>query len=344
MKNRIFLFIFLVFFLFCSGQIFGWFKAENAPANLSFVVENVEKNEYLSQKIIFVGDMMFDRGVEALMEKTSFAYPVEMIKNFLCTFDFAVGNLEGPINEKPKEFSDESLMFSFDKKVVESLKSGKFGMLSLANNHTLNMGDKGLEETKSILKEDSIAFTGDPIDCDADYISQKDGITFYGVNVTFPNNCSNEEIADWVKETKFYNPETFLVVLVHWGMEYKTESSKEQEDLAHDMIDAGADLIIGSHPHVVQNIEKYKNKLIFYSLGNFIFDQYFSKDTQEGLGVGVEIYLEKKIYSLYAIKNNLSQPKMMEDDEKKVFLEGLAGASSEDLAESIKNGLIEIKD
>jgi poly-gamma-glutamate synthesis protein (capsule biosynthesis protein) len=317
---------------------------ENAPANLSLAVENVEKNEYVPQKIIFVGDMMFDRGVETLMEKTSFVYPVEMIKDFLCTFDLAVGSLEGPINEKPKEFSDESLKFSFNKKVVESLKLGKFGMLSLANNHTLNMGDKGLEETKIILKENSIAFTGDPIGCDADYISQKDGITFYGVNVTFPNNCSNEEIFDWIKETKFYNSETFFVVLVHWGTEYKTESSKEQEDLAHDMIDAGADLIIGSHPHVVQNIEKYKNKLIFYSLGNFIFDQYFSKETQEGLGVGVEIYLEKKIYSLYAIKNNLSQPKLMEDDEKKVFLEGLAGASTDDLSESIKSGSIEIKD
>lgn len=288
--------------------------------------------------------MMFDRGVETLMQSNSFSYPVEIIKDFLNGFDFSVGNLEGPINEKPKEFSDASMMFSFDKRVVDSLRLGNFKVVSLANNHTLNMERKGLEETKTILKDSGIGFSGDPIDCDADYIYQKDGVTFYSVNVTYPSNCSNKEIADWIKGTKFYNPETFFVVLVHWGTEYKTISSKEQESLAHDMIDAGADLIIGGHPHVVEEVEKYNNKLIFYSLGNFIFDQYFSKETQEGLTVGVEIYPDKKVYSLSPVKNKLAQPQLMEEEEKKAFLEVLANSSSEDLKEGIKNGKIEIKD
>ena len=342
MKGKVILFIFIAVFLFCSGQIFGWFKAESAPASLSSAVTSVQKKEYVPQKIVFVGDIMFDRGVETLMKNTSFSYPMEMIKDFLNGFDFSVGNLEGPLNEKPKEFSDASMMFSFDKRSVDSLKLGDFKVVSLANNHTLNMGRIGLEETKSILKESGIGFSGDPIECDADYIYQRDGITFYSVNVTYPSNCSNDEIAKSIKETKFYNPETFFVVLVHWGTEYATTSSEEQEYLAHDMIDAGADLIIGGHPHVVEEVEKYNNKLIFYSLGNFIFDQYFSKETQEGLGVGVEIYPDKKVYSLYPIKNKLAQPQLMGDDEKKAFLESLANNSGDDLKESIKNGKIEI--
>ena len=336
--------IFVAVFLFCSGRIFGWFKAESAPADISSVIKEVKKEEYVPEKIFFAGDMMFDRGVEALMQKSSFTYPIERMKDFLSVFDFSVGNLEGPLNEKPKYFSDQSLKFSFDKRSIESLKTGKFALVSLANNHTLNMGDDGLEETKNILKENNVGFTGDPIECDADYIYQKDGITFYGVNVTFPNNCSNKEIGDWIKGTKFYNPETFFVVLVHWGDEYKTVSSKEQQNLAHNMIDAGADLVVGGHPHVVQNIEKYNGKLIFYSLGNFIFDQYFSAETKEGLGVGMEIYPNKKVYNLYPIKNNLAQPQLMNEEEKKVFLEALAKKSSEDLKESIKQGVIEIKE
>ena len=343
MKGKLLLVIFIAFFLFCAGQIFGRLKVEPAPADLSSAVLNVvEKEEEPLEKVVFVGDMMFDRGVEDYMQATSFSYPMEMIRGFLDRFDFSVGNLEGPINEKPKEFSDESLMFSFDKRIVDSLNLGNFKVLSLANNHTLNMERTGFAETKEILEESGISYTGDPIDCDVDYVYQRDGMTFYALNVTYPSNCSNKKIAEQIEGIRFYNPETFLVVLVHWGEEYKTVNSKNQEELAHKMIDAGTDLVIGGHPHVVQNIELYNNKLIFYSLGNFIFDQYFSKETQEGLGVGVEIYSKKKVYGLYGIVNKMSQPKLMDEEENKAFLESLAERSSEELKESIKNGKIEM--
>jgi len=343
MKGKLLLVIFIAFFLFCAGQIFGRLKVEPAPADLSSAVLNaVEKEEEPLEKVVFVGDMMFDRGVEDYMQATSFSYPMEMIRGFLDRFDFSVGNLEGPINEKPKEFSDESLTFSFDKRIIDSLKLGNFKVLSLANNHTLNMERTGLAETKEILEESGISYTGDPIDCDVDYAYQRDGMTFYALNVTYPSNCSNKKIAEQIEGIRFYNPETFLVVLVHWGEEYKTVNSKNQEDLAHKMIDAGTDLVIGGHPHVVQNIELYNNKLIFYSLGNFIFDQYFSKETQEGLGVGVEIYSKKKVYGLYGIVNKMSQPKLMDEEENKAFLESLAERSSEELKEGIKNGKIEM--
>ena len=340
MKGKILLIIFIAIFLFCGSQVF---KPEAAPASLSSTVETPKQIEYDPERLLFVGDMMFDRGVERLMQKSSFIYPIELIKDFLNGFDFVAGNLEGPINESPKDFPDSSLTFSFDKKSVESLKTGNFSLVSLANNHTLNMDWEGFDETKNILNENDVAFAGEPIDCDTDYIYQKDGITYYAINVTFPNNCSNKEIASQIEDIKFYNPETFLIILIHWGTEYKTVNSEGQETLAHLMIDSGADLIIGGHPHVVQNIEQYNDKLIFYSLGNFIFDQYFSKDTQEGLGVGMEIYKDKKVYSLYPVMNKSSQAKLMIEPEKEAFLNSLAERSSEELKESIKSGKIEIK-
>ena len=81
----------------------------------------------------------------------------------------------------------------------------------------------------------------------------------------------------------------YLIVYAHWGNEYETTPTSQQTDLAHSFIDAGADFIIGSHPHVVQTKEEYKGKMIYYSLGNMVFDQYFSTETQKGLLIEADI-------------------------------------------------------
>ena len=141
---------------------------------------------------------------------------------------------------------------------------------------------------------------------------------------------------------------------VHWGQEYQIKSSVFQQKLARKIIDSGADLIIGHHPHVVQEIEIYNNKLIFYSLGNFVFDQYFSEQTQQGLAVALEIYPvrnndsnrvnpNKNIYKLFPIQSKLSQPFLMEQNQAEKFLEKLSKRSSKDLTEEIKKGVIEIR-
>lgn len=148
-------------------------SAENQEASLIEIVNFNEEKEVKPEKILFVGDMMFDRGVERLMLKTSFSYPMELIKDFLNGFDSVIGNLEGPINEEVEEFADGSMKFSFDKRILETLNEGNFSLLSLANNHTLNTNRPGLEETREILKESKINYLGDPIDCDIDYVFQK---------------------------------------------------------------------------------------------------------------------------------------------------------------------------
>jgi len=340
MKKR---YIFLILIIVLIG-IFLSEKILTAESEESFnsKIEEQKEEEPAPYSILFAGDMMFDRGVEKIMKESGFSYPVDMIGSFSSKFNYLVGNLEGPINEEPEDFSDESMKFSFDKRVLESLNKANFKILSLANNHTLNTGDAGLEETKKILKESDIDYFGDPIECDDMHVFQKDGIVFYGANTTFPMNCTSKEIVDWVKGVKFYNPESIFISLMHWGEEYKAKSLKKEQDLAHQMIDNGADIVIGGHPHVVQEIEIYNNHLIFYSLGNFIFDQYFSKETQEGLAVGLEIYPNKKVFTLYPVKNKVSQVKLMEGEEKQAFLDSLSEKSSEELRDFIKQGKIEI--
>ena len=293
--------------------------------------------------IVFVGDMMLDRGVEYLIKKNDVFYPWEKISPFLNNFDLVFGNLEGPIVKETKKFSDESLMFCFKEETIKGLVSANFSVLSLANNHTLNMREEGLKETRELLKENKIGFVGDPLACTQDFILEKDDLVFLAFDRTL-RGCEDKEVINTIGSVRKQNPDKFLILSLHWGAEYKlTSNAPLQQELAHQIIDAGADLIIGGHPHVVQEIEEYNNKLIFYSLGNFIFDQYFSTSTQQSLAIGLEIYPDELIYKIYPLQSNLAQPALMKQEEGQKFLEALAARSSESLSLEIKAGIIRTK-
>lgn len=299
-----------------------------------------ETKEELPKTIVFVGDIMLDRGVEyqILKHSNNYFYPFEKIQGFLSEFDIVFGNLEGPIVENPPVFSEDSLMFAFNKETAGALSKAGLNVLSLANNHTDNLFMRGLWDTRNFLAENSIDYVGEPSGCQQGFILEKQSVLFLAFNQTYPLNCPNEEIAEVVRTIRTQNPSNFLIVSLHWGKEYQATSSVEQQALAHQLIDAGADLLIGHHPHVVQNIELYKDKLIFYSLGNFIFDQYFSKETQEGLAVGLEIHPSKLVYHLFPVFVGKGQPSLMEKAKKKEFLQGLAERSGEELFRKIRLG------
>lgn len=321
------------------------FNTEKTTSYFSLVFEKGREKikESKGKTVLFVGDIMLDRGVEYLIQKNNLFYPFEKINQFLKGVDILVGNLEGTIVENPPNFGAHSLRFAFSSEVVRALSFANFNLFSLANNHTLDMGKIGLEKTKEFLTKAKIDFVGHPIECDKDFKFEKDEIIILAFNKTFPFNCSDEKILELIKEIKDLNPQKFLIIFFHWGEEYQLKSSLSQRNLAHRAIDAGADLIIGSHPHVVQEIEEYKGRLIFYSLGNFVFDQYFSKETQEGLALGIEVFPEKVIYYLFPIQSHLSQPFLMEEEKAKEFLEKLAKKNFPHLTNKIKEALIEIE-
>ncbi len=298
--------------------------------------------EFSAKTILFVGDIMLDRYVEYLMKKNSPAYPFQKISQFLKGIDVVFGNLEGPIMKNPAVLSDDSMKFNFSALAVQTLSAGHFNLLGLANNHLEDGGKTGLDETREFLEKDGLDFVGDPLKCTPDFAFQNDDLTILAFNLTY-FLCGDKEIVQAIKSAKSLNPGKFLIVSLHWGEEYQTRSSDWQQNSAHQMIDAGADLIVGHHPHVVQNLESYKGKLIFYSLGNFVFDQYFSGETQQGLAVGLEIYPQKLVFRLFPVQSRLSQPFLMKFQDRKVFLEELAGRSGAELAGQIKDGIIEIK-
>lgn len=301
----------------------------------------------LTQKtFIFTGDIMLDRNVNILMEKFGYNYPFEKIKRVLQGVDFVLGNLEGPIVYNKTPYQYNSLSFSFNKEVANTLSKTHFNILSLANNHTDNKGIKGLSETREILSKNQIKAIGGPVDFSDKFIYKDEDIIFTGFNFTY---FMDNEVFTTIKNLRENNKDAFIITFLHWGNEYQEKSLQTQRDIAYKLIDNGVDLIIGSHPHVVQEIELYhsevrnKDALIFYSLGNFILDQYFSKETQESLVVGLTKDKGNLEFVLMPVKLPESQPQLMTQEEKRAFLVNLAKKSSESLQSQIESGVILLK-
>jgi len=321
LKSKYILILIIPVVVLLGLSVWWSYKTRNFEVENIVATDNPKIEEVKPKTILFVGDIMLDRKVEVQMDKNGVFYPFEKMSQFLNNSDVAVGNLEGPILKNPPQFPLDSLTFAFRADVVEALTSANLKILSLANNHTSDIGQKALQETKDLLQQDGISYIGDPIICSAEFLLKND-LLFLAFNKTFPT-CKDEKIIEIVNSTKSLNADKFLIVLLHWGEEYKLKSSPVQQELAHKIIDAGADLIVGTHPHVVQQIEKYNNKLIFYSLGNFIFDQYFSQETQEGLIIELSVFSNKFVYKLFPIEISLSQPVLMNEQKAKIFLEKL---------------------
>lgn len=298
-----------------------------------------------TETFIFTGDIMLDRAVNNLMQEFGFDYPFEKIKKTLSSIDYVVGNLEGPILYNKKPYIKNSLNFSFDKKTALALASTHFNILSLANNHTDNSGAKGLTETREILKTHSITPIGDPLYSNDKFTYKVNNTIFLAFNFTYFFDNTSIKTVQKVRETY---KDAFIIVFVHWGEEYTPISSSYVRTIAHQIIDAGGDVIIGSHPHVVQEVELYhskergKDSLIFYSLGNFVFDQYFSKETQTGLAVGLIKDKDYQEFILIPIDLTNSQPKLMDEKEKTLFLKELAKRSSAQIKNEIEKGVIKL--
>lgn len=318
-----------------------------APETTSYVSLVFRKSRQNSidstATILSVGDIMLGRYVETLMNNAGENFPFEKISQFLRGIDIVSGNLEGTIIKDHKQTSDFSTKFSFSPRVAKTLRLNNFNLVSLANNHALDYGENGLKETNDFLKQFEIATSGHPSKIEETNVVTRDvrgqKIAFASFNFTNPYP-KEQEAYELVKNLKEKN--NFVVVNIHWGEEYALKANDFQKIVAHKLIDSGADLIIGHHPHVVQEIEQYKNRIIFYSLGNFIFDQYFSKHTQEGLAIGTTLNDEEVAYRLFPIDIVQSQPSLMTGARAREWLGELSTRSDSALIEQLKSGMIVI--
>jgi AmmeMemoRadiSam system protein B len=297
----------------------------------TFQKGNLEYDDVLN--FLFMGDMMLDRNVKKIIDEKGLDYIFEKLKGeenrFFRGIDMVSANLEGTVADGGKHYAPlMSYDFSFDPNLINELHQYNFNFFNLANNHLADQGEKGIQETRKNLDKLNFNYSG-CMDRKVDECSSKvielNGyqIGMAGFSMVY-GKFNQIEANKIIQDLK--NDTDLVIVNVHWGVEYTHYHNNLQQETAYSFIDNGADMIIGHHPHVVQGMEIYKGKPIFYSLGNFIFDQYFSDDTQEGLGVGistiftVEDELEYEIY-LYPLKSINGQNILMGQKNSNKFLQ-----------------------
>jgi poly-gamma-glutamate synthesis protein (capsule biosynthesis protein) len=292
--------------------------------------------------LLAVGDIMLGRNVETLMGEFGADYPFAKVHSLLSGSDMTLGNLEGPIVEDHMHTPNLSFQFSFSPSVAPVLKSEHISIVSLANNHTFNYGEQGFEDTEKILDQSGVAHFGNPNTYSDSYVARKtvNGQPFIFVGFDTVDIPFDPTAADSFVKGIARTPGDFLIVMPHGGIEYSLHSNEFQESFYRSLIDSGADVVIGAHPHVVEEIEEYHGHLIFYSLGNFIFDQYFSKEVQQELSVQLAISSSSVQYNLLPLLSVQSQPALMSGSAKAAFLADVASTSSHSIQQSIENGSI----
>lgn len=318
-----------------------------------------------------VGDIMLSRNVAGETKKSGNPeLPFSKTADLVANTNFNFGNLESPLSGKSFFNPTGSLVFNAPPEYVKPLAKYNFQILNLANNHAMDQGKAGLDYTQKFLDDLKVTHIGTGSTLDEAYegrIIESNGIKigFIGASYSSLNDNGKEKnnfvarIEDINRLQKSINKlksqADFIVVTMHAGTEYTRTPNQDQIDFAHAAIDAGADMIIGAHPHWIQTMETYQGKYIFYSLGNFIFDQMFSQDTKEGLTLKITLTSKKtaglpgaakiddlqgqrvsakvkQIELIPVIIENYSTPRLANEQEKKNILDKIG----------IKNSIINL--
>lgn len=286
----------ILIFLRVSGVSRAPLSGDFSGASHSGTVEEASSNAPVAFgsasvpiSILFAGDMMFDRYVRTQSERIGKEEMFGNVRKKLLGADLAVANLEGPITSSRSESvgsasgEARNYVFTFDPGWARVLYDSNIRIVNIGNNHILNFGEKGLSETRRLLRDSGVGFFGDPMDeSSRTFVTLLRGRRIGFVNYNqFSSDAERRALSDIDRLRPIVDT---LFVYAHWGVEYEPETADEVR-LAHLFVDHGADAMIGSHPHIVQGNETYHGKRVYYSLGNFIFDQYFSPDTTRGLMV-----------------------------------------------------------
>jgi poly-gamma-glutamate capsule biosynthesis protein CapA/YwtB (metallophosphatase superfamily) len=294
--------------------------------------------------LAFVGDILLASGVETIMQKSGYDFPYREVKGYLQQPDLTIGNLETPVTTRgtilKKEYNYRSSPLA-----LPALAAAGFDVVNLANNHVMDYGTEGLLDTIDYLNKAGIQHVGAGHDRDEAFkplFVDKKGIKIavLGFSRIVPDNswkagANHPGVADTydysppVKAIQLAKSQADLVVVItHWGIERKDTPEAYETDLAHRFIDAGADLIVGGHPHVLQGFETYKGKWIAYSLGNFIFTTNTVKDTLETMILNASCSKDGKCtISAVPIYTSYAKPIQMNEEQGLKLFERISALS-----------------
>lgn len=233
---------------------------------------NSDNDEEL--RVFIGGDVMFDRGIGRVIDNEGVSFLFNGIRDDLKSADAAIVNLECPLTDTiiPQR---KLYQFRASPSLADSLRENGVTHACLENNHTRDQGEKGYQQTIDVLSRAGIvAVSPNPL---APTVIEKgtNKIALFNANMLGPNqyvtNCLSLLIKA-IEDHKRSNDEDKIVVILHWGDEYEPTHSPSQEKIAEELANAGADVIAGHHPHVVQDTMSIGECHVYYSLGNLIFD------------------------------------------------------------------------
>lgn len=251
--------------------------------------------------VTVAGDIILGRTVHTRMLRYGdWAHPMRLVAPRLKDADLTIADLECSLSDRTEKPEDPfTFMFTTNAAAVEGLALAGLDGVSLANNHSMNFGKIGLEDTLATLRAHGITPFGGGMTLDEArkpgifdvkgvkfFFLGYDGITAedYGAGPTWSGTCPLDMklVLEDIAAAKAAGAD-LIIPYFHWSEEYVAVPSVAMRRIAHQSLDAGATMVIGSHPHWVQGVEWYKGKAILYSLGNFVFDQEWSIETKQGL-------------------------------------------------------------
>jgi len=255
---------------------------------------------------------MLDRGTRTTIAKHGVDYLFEDVTSIIGKSDFTIANFESSACDTSLKPQIKKFTFRAKPEWLSALLRNGITHVSIANNHSFDFGEVGFRQTTENIKSHGINLL---TFCDSNAsICEKNGssIAIFSTNFLAKSSgsfCVENEfiLARHIKHFKAIHPASVVIIFIHWGTEMQPTPSARQIMLAHEIIDAGADAIVGHHPHVVQSVELFKGRYIFYSLGNFIFD--FSKASAK-YGIVAKFSISKGVItSVQAIPYNINKSK-----------------------------------
>lgn len=252
-----------------------------------------------------VGDMIFDRRVGSLVRTAGGEAPLACVAALLESADITVGNLESPLSSAGTRIADKDVTFRGQPAAIAGLELAGFDLLSLANNHALDYGPEALADTIELLDGAGIGHAGAGENRAAarkPAVVERDGasVAFLSFSHVLPpgfiatsdragiaqGRANMSAVTRAIREAA--DEHDYVIVSFHWGVEYADDANGDQVRDAHAAVDAGADMVLSHHPHVIQGVERFDDALIAYSTGDFVFD-HFSRKTGEAFILNAEL-------------------------------------------------------
>jgi gamma-polyglutamate biosynthesis protein CapA len=311
--------------------------------------------------IFLTGDVMFDFAVDPLIDSgvDVFGDLTPLFK----TADMVVINLEDPLTNSNNNLKTV-VPVKADPKDVQVLKNDNINVVCLANNHIMDYGESGLNDTLNTLKSYNITTVGA-----GENLQQASKPAYFIVDnrtmailnffdtTTFQEfskselppateNSSGFAPAEWnlIKDNleQARKQSDIVIIVLHYGNEYSTVPNQHQENLSRKCIDEGADMVVGSHPHVIQRVESYNGKIIFYSLGNCVFDQ-SNPSPKESMVVKLQDLNGSLTAVIYPFRITNSCPRFMDTKSAEAFLKSIKTQSNANIKIDDGKGIIDIE-